>query len=276
MKRPIFLTIILCLFLLFLTGCGAPQAVPDKTIEWLIDDYLKEYSYYGGEYTDYDADVKHDPDRETKTDTVTIDMTITYPHLVAETSYEATYRYDKSKETWDVIRGGEWAPIHVKNYDMTDSLKLWLEAAQGEGFEVTTQGELGADMARSWLETAIGEASSSVEIPWCIQNYADAYGCDVTIMDLKLNSTEESQSIFKKLENHFAKVDLYNVYKFETDQGDNYEYSYFRNTNSDPHIMIIQYEASVFLFYVNSSDSQTRYKMDQVLSQVGFVSKMGG
>ena len=113
MKKTIAL--FLCFFAVFaLAACGAPKQVPDQTIAWAVEDYLKECGYGTASESSYEA--IHSYDDSTKTDTVDIALSAEFPTASISTSCKATYQYDKSSGLWSVIRGGDWEPVLVNTY----------------------------------------------------------------------------------------------------------------------------------------------------------------
>lgn len=137
-KNPVLRFVMIVLILssaVILTACGSPKMVPDKTIEWAVEDYIKEHFSWLGLSPTYTYTVSHLPDSSTKSDTVHLDLSLTDPHFVGNTSYDATYIYDKSSGLWSVSRGGEWAPVTIDRYtNVSISKETVSQALSKNGF----------------------------------------------------------------------------------------------------------------------------------------------
>lgn len=152
------------LFMLFIAGCGSQKTVPDKMLEWEVEEYLKSNKYLGGAYTNYDYSVVHSPDKSTNTDTVQINLSITYPHNVTSSIFSATYQYDRSSDLWSVLRGGNWDAPNVLSYDITESARIWQQSFESAGWTVTLEGE-GADYIRQQIDYRKDASGVSFDYP---------------------------------------------------------------------------------------------------------------
>lgn len=86
------LALVLCLTaLVMLPGFSfsAEKQVPDKTLEWAVEDYLESLEL--GEPENTEVEIEHDLDEATHTDTVTIHVSAEYPGLTAASSCVTTY-----------------------------------------------------------------------------------------------------------------------------------------------------------------------------------------
>ena len=132
MKKSLFV-ILICLFCL--TACSSSKKVPDTILEWSINDFIRGQlgEYYAEPVSKQDTKVIHSYDPETKTDAVTMRLTLTFPKHVAVFLYEATYQYHKSDDQWDVIRGGQWTLDHVESFQMSSRMEEWVKALEERG-----------------------------------------------------------------------------------------------------------------------------------------------
>lgn len=269
MKNNILTLFISAVALLFLSACGSTKTVPDKTIQWVIDDYLKTNEYYGGVYTDYQTEITHDPDSETKTDTVKIKLSITYPHLTASTKYEATYQYDKSSDLWNLIRGGDWESLYVEKYDMTSSFKLWSEAIQSAGFEVEDKAE-GREIVSNLVEDSFSEElSTSVKDGWYIEAWSNSAWSSVEILCITMNGKSEADSIYEVIRGQF-KNEL-ELLEYDGISGGNYTYSRYTDYDRAAYSVLIRIDSTVYAVFAEDTDIYMEYDINLFLQQVGFV-----
>ena len=164
MKKSMVLLLTTVFFLLFITGCGPQKTVPDKTLEWEVEEYLKANKYLGGAYTNYDYSVVHSPDKSTNTDTVQINLSVTYPHIVTSSIFNATYQYNRSSDLWSVLRGGNWDAPNVLSYDITESARIWQQSFESAGWTVMLEGE-GADYIRQQIDYYKDASGISFDYP---------------------------------------------------------------------------------------------------------------
>ena len=118
--------------LLALSACGRQKTVSDQIIQWEIEDFLLQYD---NGYTDYQPSIIHSPDKDNNTDTVTVGLTVSYPHYTSATSFQATYQYDKSRDLWEKIRSRGWEPPRVLTYSIPFSSTSWQKALESLDFE---------------------------------------------------------------------------------------------------------------------------------------------
>lgn len=115
--------IVILAALLLLSACGAPKTVPDKTIEWAVEDFMKSTFEPLGLNPGCTYSVAHTADSATKSDTIHIDLALDDTHFNGTSSYDATYVYDKSSGLWSVARGGEWSGVTIDQYKNVDLKK---------------------------------------------------------------------------------------------------------------------------------------------------------
>lgn len=272
MKKPIILITALSLLLLCMTGCGAAKTVPDKTIEWEIEDYLKSAPTMGGAYTDYSSEVKHDPDHDTKTDTVSVELTITYPHCIAGVTYEATYQYDKASDLWTVIRGGKWETFHVNRYDIAASCKLWLNEMNRVGFNSTTMLQ-GKDEMSNVIADDYPELGDLVIDGWNNEGYYPdingwQYESQLNVYCFETNRMEDAKLLYDAENESVRSVEWMNL--IDNAEGDNYVFSRYMDSDGEEFWFLIQTDQFLIALASDIRDQQHYSLIEALLSQLGF------
>ena len=134
MKKMRRIAIVFMLVAVLLSGCvklETTRTVPEKMLEWAIEDYFKAHLEQDGDTPTYEYEIQHDPDKETKTDAVSIKLTVTYAtsfisSYTSVTNYNAVYHYDQQADDWSLIRGGQWSREEVKSYSLPQSAAMWV------------------------------------------------------------------------------------------------------------------------------------------------------
>lgn len=150
MKRRFLLIVFLSFIIMTIVGCGAQQTVPEKTLEWVVSDYIDK-NQLDGPCLESSYQVTHDPDRKTNSDSVRVYLTMNCQHVTATSTYEATYQYDKSSGLWTLCRGGLWdkaelISLHID--DTTDGWNKsfqeveWIPEVKKEGVECVREGDV--------------------------------------------------------------------------------------------------------------------------------------
>jgi hypothetical protein len=293
MKRFVpFLALLLCVCLI---GCGgvtvvgkkASSEVPEKMIQWEIDDYLEEFSDFGGAYTDYTVSITHDPDKETKTDTVSIDLTITYPSSIANNQWQITYQYDKSKETWDVLRTSGWEPPRVKQYFIKETFQEWSDAYYKTDFGFEHGDDEIVEEIGDIMEIII-DPDGQIRDAWKInvsgskdKRYSINLNVTVEIIKDEGNATPlDFNNIEEKIarENEIIRTyhfnELSELSLLDAAQGESYEYVRYMSKNGELYGVYIRNNTmyiSVSGYIGGSSDWKTVPCIDEFLARVGFV-----
>ncbi len=125
MKKGLILVLLLAVMVTCLSACGAEKTIPEKTVEWAIEDFIK--GQYGSleNAPQYSYVVNHSPDSSTKSDTIHVDLTLNDPHYTAVSAYDATYVYDKGSELWTLQRGGDWSSLKTTNMNISSDSQIW-------------------------------------------------------------------------------------------------------------------------------------------------------
>lgn len=285
MKRIFALIASLIAFTCF-TGFSMQRTVPDKTLEWVVEDYLDWNRYLGGVYTDYNYVITHDPDKATNTDTVQIHLSITYPHVTAASVYSATYQYDKSSDLWDVLRGGHWGSTDILTYDLTSSSRIWMDCIRAEGWTAEFIGE-GHDDAIEFLpiDDLFLESFEpedfiiDLKTGWGIDAYCEYDNGEEAIMQVvvfEFNQDTIAQALID------AMVDDTFDYLTTFDQrsGNNYsaillEPPYDPNSYGTENILLIRQDATTFVVY-SYYDSMFNggSTFNYIMQQIGYVDFM--
>ena len=277
MKRWLYFLLILAMPVC-LTGCSQKnQKVPDRILEWQVEDYLKYNRInYNDTYTKYDMQTSHSYDKQTKTDTVRIKLSVYYPRYVALSSYEGTYKYNKDKEEWEFLRGNQWGDLQVESFTMSDAKDDWKLAMRQAGFRHVEDAEDPAEEDdENWYEywrERITQSlqdevpSASLEDFWLIgaeDDEEDGYSMRVTCM--MFQNEQAASSVYKAYEEEFSDPDDY--YISSTAKGKNYEYTELSVIGSMDSILIVCNEKSVFL--INFFEAE--WVPYDLLYEVGFV-----
>ena len=129
--------VVLCLIaLVMLTGySSAGKQVPEKTLEWAVEDYLESLGL--GEPNSRNAEIDHDTDAATHTDTVTIQLSADYTYYSIGSTCVTTYEYNKASDLWTVIRDGKWEPVHITQYHLPITAEEIIQVLElsGEDYE---------------------------------------------------------------------------------------------------------------------------------------------
>lgn len=267
--KKIFLFALCALMFLFCAGFGLVKTVPEKTLEWVVDDYLDWNQYIGGKYTDYQYKITHDPDKSTNTDTVTIDLTITYPHVTASSNYEMTYQYDKSRDLWEELRGPGWDVLHIDTYDITSSSRLWMQAFESEGWEFELKAE-GSSFAESLIANVNDGLKTACQTGWCIDAFypiESDLGPQVRVYSIEFDDESTAQELLITLRD----VNFNHIPVLGEAMGDNYFFSLLSKYGyRESSCLLIRQDKTVFCI---SSDAPAGYDyaIYSVLQQVGFV-----
>lgn len=279
MKR--ILSIVLCaLMIISLAGCGSAQKVPDKTIERLIENFVNYNPYYG-EY-EYSYSVSHDPDKSTNSDTIQVDLKVTYPHAAASSQYKGTYQYDKASGVWNEMPGGEWEPLQINSYRIPDSPDLWLEAVRETRMEATIIGQ-GREFGAEYVEdiTQGRDLAGSAVDGWEIYGASEEGWTAIELFAAALSDEQSAQVVYAEAvyRMYYGQADstgdqaAYSPYN--TGAGDHYAYCYFRENTGDPAFTrtcwaILRIDNMVYTLSVSDEDSQSPYFINMVLHQIGF------
>ena len=99
-----------------LTACGSAKKVPDKTLDGVVEDYVKDHFGHLGLSPSYSYTVSHSPDTPTGTDAVHLVLSLKDPHFIGSATFDATFVYDRYKKLWSALRGAAWTPVSVERY----------------------------------------------------------------------------------------------------------------------------------------------------------------
>ena len=263
MKRNVLVMVAAALIVCCLVGCGSPKEVPEQTLVREIEDYIKGADL--GDFEEYVQNINHNYDKSTKTDAVTINLTVTYLNSVAEASYNAIYQYDKTSDLWNKIRGDGWSSMRSRSINLSSSVDDWLEAFQKESFDFYEQKDSKESLADAlltydvtikdgWMIGYSGDGLSFAEI--------DTYGNEISanaaraFYDFRKNSIEENED--------------YTI--TWSSEGDNYQAFIFEIAQNDKSDNILKYlnvqaDQYYLIFYLN--EKLTSQKINDVLKHLG-------
>lgn len=269
MKRYFFFLVVLAM-LTCLSGCSQEnQNVPDRMLEWEVEDYLNYNSINSFDtYTSYDMQTSHSYDKQTKTDTVSIKLTVYYPKCVASSSYEGTYKYNKEKEDWEFLRGDRWSDMKVESFTMSDSQEDWIAALKKTGFaniEFATEAQ--TEEAKERVQKKLQEEpSSSVTDLWLLgamNDISDA-DSDILIYCMTLNDENSAESAYRAVKED--DIDSKGAYVSYSAKGENYEYVLVQDDVGE-WTLLVKNEKRVFYIYFCGID----WVPYDLLYEVGFI-----
>ncbi len=269
MKRYFFFLVVLAM-LTCLSGCSQEnQNVPDRMLEWEVEDYLNYNSINSFDtYTSYDMQTSHSYDKQTKTDTVSIKLTVYYPKCVASSSYEGTYKYNKEKEDWEFLRGDRWSDMKVESFTMSDSQEDWIAALKKTGFaniEFATEAQ--TEEAKELVQKKLQEEpSSSVTDLWLLgamDDISDA-DSDILIYCMTLNDENSTESAYRAVKED--DIDSKGAYVSYSAKGENYEYVLVQDDVGE-WTLLVKNEKRVFYIYFCGID----WVPYDLLYEVGFI-----
>ena len=257
MKKTIAL--FLCFFAVFaLAACGAPKQVPDQTIAWAVEDYLKECGYGTASESSYEA--IHSYDDSTKTDTVDIALSAEFPTASISTSCKATYQYDKSSGLWSVIRGGEWTPVLVSSYRLNVTPKNILEVFQ----ETDDANEIDERYGLSY-SLWLNPKTEAIE-DWSVEGDSSGFAFCKSI------DPETAYSVFLKAAYEFVldeEINKLTTHSAVTGIGDNYHYLKWRDNDYRQNASLICQDSTILLFIGSNDETYSR-----VMKSIGFFPDM--
>lgn len=270
MKRQFFFLLVLAM-LTCLSGCSQEnQNVPDRMLEWEVEDYLNYNSINSFDtYTSYDMQTSHSYDKQTKTDTVSIKLTVYYPKCVASSSYEGTYKYNKEKEDWEFLRGDRWSDMKVESFTMSDSQEDWIAALKKTGFaniEFATEAQTEEAKERVQKKLQEEEPSSSVTDFWLLgamDDISDA-DSDILIYCMTLNDEDSAESAYRAVKED--DIDSKGAYVSYSAKGENYEYVLVQDDVGE-WTLLVNNEKRLFYVYFCGID----WVPYDLLYEVGFI-----
>ena len=262
MKRILAVLLVLGLALP-LCACGTPKTVPEQQINWEIEDYLKEKSGILGECTEYHADVVHSTDKETKTDTVTIELTVIYPNCTAAASYEQTYQYEKANEVWKIIRGPGWSGLRGQQFETSTDPEWWMAAFRDEGIDDLefSEGEKELQNFNYLDEEELNRLEKDVIRVWFANGENEGIECCTF-------GSEESAEAYWRM---WLKMITDLGYDSEYDRAEEENYSWVRLQDDyrDGREILFHAGSSVFILYSGRGDLSWE-AIDRILLKAGF------
>ena len=248
--------VFLCILVFFsLAACGAPKQVPDQTIAWAVEDYLKGCGY--GTVTESSYEASHNYDDATKTDTVDIALMAVFPNASFKTSCQATYQYDKSSGLWSVVRGGEWAPVSVNSYRLTVSPRSILKTIK------ETDATADFDNKNSLRNELNLESLTEAVDDWFIE------GQDSVFAYCESADPETAYNVFLKAFYTYClkgKIKNFKSEEVESAVGENYHCLMW---HLDADIYMVCQDNTVLIF--GSSDRET---IENIVDNIGFIPDM--
>ena len=270
MKRHFFFLVVLAM-LTCLSGCSQEnQNVPDRMLEWEVEDYLNYNSINSVDtYTSYDMQTSHSYDKQTKTDTVSIKLTVYYPKCVASSSYEGTYKYNKEKEEWEFLRGDRWSDMQIESFTMSASQEEWIAALKKTGFaniDFATEAEIEETKERFQKKLQEEVPSGSVTDLWLLGARDDISDpdSDIVICCMTLNDENSVESAYWAIKNEDIDSNGYDV--SYSAKGENYEYMLVQDDVGE-WTLLVKNEKRVFYIYFCGID----WVPYDLLYEVGFI-----
>ena len=167
MRKISIIGLALILLICSMGGCSGKMAVPDRILEWAVEDYLQSSRYLDRNYTECKTNTSHSFDSETKTDTVKIELILEYPRYVSGAVYNAVYQYDKSEDQWNCIRGGVWEQGHSISVRISDSMNEWTAELKKNGLTGISENNVGEFIGRFFGKRR-DELKDDITEGWCL------------------------------------------------------------------------------------------------------------
>lgn len=257
MRKLLFIIPCILLFL-FLAACsGGEQTVPSQMLDWAVEDYLEGTAPEG--YTDRVCEAAHVPDRSTHTDAVTLDLTITYPHCTARTSYEAIYQYDKSADLWSVLRGGDWSPLLADSVYIPLSSEAWGPALEALGLDFRLYAEGPED-----LEETLDDYSS-IDLLDAAQTELYMESSDIFLDLIGFSDAESARALYE----HMVPLFLGRNVGYTAGEDRGTIYTRYQDENSGNSILLIQAgtTAGILKVYLDDPDESSD-RIDRLMQAV--------
>ena len=275
------LALVLCLTaLVMLPGFSfsAEKQVPDKSLEWAVEDYLEGLEL--GEPENTEVEIEHDLDEPTHTDTVTIHVSAEYPGLTATSSCVTTYEYNKATDLWSVIRGGKWEPLRVTEYRLSIDTEECMEALERLG-EDPDYDELGSEelfFEDGWMLELFEDSEVTPDAAgW------EIWSSQIGIIKLEFTEPDDFEQYFDGFAEGLVSNWVYagpeaKIQEEANITGENYDQRSFRVKYSfnDPDkeeiYHILRVGQTVYIFYLESDpDEMTEDTINAFLRSFGFL-----
>ena len=111
MKRMPILLFVYAFFVLVLSSCGSMDTAPEKQIGYDIEDVLVDHQH--AESIEYD--ISHDVDKDSRMDTVTVDLSADYNYFIIKERGTYVYQHDKASDIWSQYKTPEWSSMSVQH-----------------------------------------------------------------------------------------------------------------------------------------------------------------
>ncbi len=262
MFKKLLLAVLLLFFCLLFAGCGSEKTVPEQTTNQIVDDYLIRFGTFAGTHTSYQAVINHNPEGREKTDVITIELTISFPHIVTASSYEATYRYDGSRKVWDLVNGGSWSPIRIKSCDLATKSDLWISTLQQMDYQPTEEKEIFNQFNEGLQESSID--MSTIEDGWVIEDN------DILVLFYDMDTNYDAQNLFQFFQDSAVRMGLETN---QTQEGDNYVFALFIIPKEYAEYADFQFCECLIrqddkLFFISANAD---FKVLNILKEAGFI-----
>ena len=244
-----------------LTACGAPKQVPDQTIAWVVEDYLEECGH--GSTDEFSYETTHSYDSATKTDTVNVSLSANLPTSSLNTSYSGTYQYDKTRDLWTLIRGGNWMPISVRSYNLIASKNEILKAIR----EIDYSAEI--DETIHIIDLLSLDPKTEVTDSWIIQ------GQDSLFMYCESSEHDIAFSVFMKTLYLLYQSNLTDILndlasqKIESAVGENYYCLKLHSDAIKSDVYLICQDTAVFIIGITNNVNN-----EKIMNNIGFIPEM--
>lgn len=249
MKRSLIAIVLVATMIISLAGFtayGFSEEVPDLMIKWLVEDYVAELE---NKPESYSYDVKHNLDSGTKTDSITVTLTVLYPNNDVQAVYTGIYQYNKSTELWSLIRGGEWMELELKQNENLEDISFW--ASELSALDLSTVSLIASNQKDidSLLSTANITGDYNIESAWVLA------GTDSV---LEVSDETPVMIVYFKLPDK-AQVDLLYSYCYQKivsgapidvvkeEEGARFHYNTFGNSTEGIYITFVKSDHSLYL-----------------------------
>ena len=251
MKRSLIAIVLVATMIISLAGFtayGFSEEVPDLMIKWLVEDYVAELE---NKPESYSYDVEHNLDSGTKTDSITVTLTVLYSNNEAHSVYTGIYQYNKSTELWSLIRGGEWTELELKLNENLEDIAFW--ASELSPLDLSTVSLVASNQEDidSFLSSAHITGDYNIESAWMLVATDSVLGASdersVIILFFKMPDKAQVDSLYNYCYQQIASGAPIDVDKKEEDEcfhyntvGDSTEGIYVTFVKSDHSLYLIE------------------------------------
>ena len=248
-----------------LTACGSARKVPDKTLDGVVEDYVKNHFGRLGLSPSCSYTVSHSPDAPTGTDAVHLVLSLKDPHFIGSATYDGTFVYDRYKKLWSALRGSTWTPVSVERYTHVSISKDSVDQAfRKNGFSMEA-GDYIVFPAEDFAADLLPEGGK-VTSAW------DYVGDELILLSVTTDNTEKARGLVSAVRDLADLEDFFPAaVEIVTKAGANYELSrvdgYVEGAYGKGYMGYIDNDA--FLMMAAKDYEDIREPFDRAIAEIG-------